>query len=145
MRKALLGGPGFDDHVERLVEARIGFRDRHAETVKLVVAVAFADTEIEPPAGEKIDGRRLLGKQHRIVPRQHQHRGAEPQCLGLRRQPGEQRETGGNLAEAGEMMLDQKGRMVAEPLGLDIVVDELLIALAGIHVGSAVAGRGAAE
>ncbi len=43
------------------------------------------------------------------------------------------------------MMLDQKRRMIAERLGLDIVVDELLVALAGIDVRSAMAGRGAAE
>ena len=44
---------------------------------------------------------------------------------GLRRHPGEQRQAGGHLAEAGEMMLDQERRVIAERLGLDIVVDEL--------------------
>ena len=43
------------------------------------------------------------------------------------------------------MMLDQKGRVIAERLGLDIVFDELLIALAGIDVRPAVTGGGAAE
>ena len=49
------------------------------------------------------------------------------------------------MTEAGEMMFDQKGRMIAQRLSLDIVFDELPIALAGIHVGAAMAGRGAAE
>jgi hypothetical protein len=35
--------------------------------------------------------------------------------------------------------------MVAQRLGLDIVFDELPVALAGIHVGAAVARGGAAE
>ena len=42
-------------------------------------------------------------------------------------------------------MLDQKGRMIAERLGLDIIFDELLIALAGIDVRAAMAGGSAAE
>src|ERR1700682_4230818 len=145
MREALLRRPGFHDDVERFVEARVGFFDRHAESGELVVAIALAGAEIEPAAREQIDGRGLLGKQHRIVPGQHQHRGAKPQGLGLRRHPGEQRKAGGDLAEAGEVMLDQERRMIAERLGLDVVFDELLIALPGIDIRAAMAGRRAAE
>jgi hypothetical protein len=43
------------------------------------------------------------------------------------------------------MMLDKKRGMIAERFGLDIVFDELPIALAGIHVRTAMAGGGAAE
>ena len=43
------------------------------------------------------------------------------------------------------MMLDQKRRVIAERLGLDIVVDELPVALAGIDVRPAMAGCRAAE
>ena len=43
------------------------------------------------------------------------------------------------------MMFDQKGRMVAQRLGLDIIFDELPIALAGIHVGPAMARGGTTE
>jgi hypothetical protein len=42
-------------------------------------------------------------------------------------------------------MFDQKSRVIAERFGLDIIVDELLVALAGIDVGTAVAGRRTAE
>src|SRR3984957_2393535 len=66
MREALLRRPGFHDDIERLVETRIGFRDRHAEAGKLIVPVALAGAEIEPAARKQIDGRGLLGKQHRI-------------------------------------------------------------------------------
>ena len=145
MREALLRRPGFDDDIERLVEARVGFRDRHAESGEFVVAVTLAGAEIEPAAGEQIDGGGLLGEQYRIVPGQHQHRGAESQGLGLCRHPGEQRQAGGNLAEAGEMMFDQEGRVIAERLGLDVIVDELLVALPGIDIRPAMAGRRAAE
>ncbi len=127
------------------LKRRIGFLDRQTEAGELVVAVALADAEIEPAAGQQVDGRGLLGDQHRIVPRQHQHGSAEPQRLGLGRHPGEQRQAGRYLTEAGEMMLDQKGRMVAERLGLDIVFDELLIALAGIDVRAAMTGGSATE
>src|SRR6516165_932955 len=41
--------------------------------------------------------------------------------------------------------LDEKGGMITERLGLDIVFDELTITLARIRVGAAMAGRGAAE
>ena len=43
------------------------------------------------------------------------------------------------------MMLDQECRVIAERLGLDIVVDELPVALAGIDVRPAMAGGRAAE
>src|SRR5262249_56306090 len=63
-------------------------------------------------------------------------------CGGER---GKGRGPGRGRAEAGEMMLDQKGGMVAQRLGLDIVFDELPIALTGIHVRPAVTRGGAAE
>ena len=109
------------------------------------MAITFADAEIEAPAGQKIDGRGLFSEQHRVVPGQHQHRRAKPQGSGLCRHPGEQRQASRDLAESSEVMLDQKSRMVAQRLGLDIVFDELPVALAGIDVRAAVAGRRAAE
>ena len=43
------------------------------------------------------------------------------------------------------MMFDQKSSVITERLGFDIIIDELLIALAGIDVRSPVARNGAAE
>ena len=103
-----------------------------AETGELVIAVALADPEIEPPAGQQVEGRGLLGQQHRVVPRQDQHGGAEAQGRGAGAEPGQQVEAGRNLAEAGEMVLDDKGRVEAERLGLDIVLDPLAKALAAV-------------
>ena len=75
----LVRGPGFDDHVEAFVKARVGLVHSTQKPGELVVAVAVADAEIEPAAGQQVERRRLLGQQHRIVPGQHDDRGAEPQ------------------------------------------------------------------
>ena len=53
---------------------------------ELVAAIALADAEIEPPVRQQIEGRGLLGDQDRVVPRQHDDRGAEPDALGARRE-----------------------------------------------------------
>ena len=145
MREALLGHPRFEDHIKRFIESGIGLLHRNAEAGEFVVPIAFADAEIEPAAGEKIDGRGLLGKEHRIVPRQHQNRRAKAERSRFRRDPGQQRQACRDLAEPGEMMLNEKGGMITERLGLNIVFDELAITLARIRVGAAMAGRGAAE
>ena len=70
--------PGPGDDVERLIEALFRFLDRDAEAAEFGIAVALADTEIEPSTRQEIEGRRLLSEQHRIVPRQHDHRTSDP-------------------------------------------------------------------
>ena len=145
MREALVRGPGLDDQREAFLEALVGLLHRDAEARELVVAVALADAEFEPAAGQQIDGGRLLGEQHRVVPGQHHHGGAEPQRLGARREPGQQVEARRDLAEAGEMMLDHEGRVVAQRLGLDVVFDVVAKALTAVEVGAAALRLGAAE
>ena len=135
MRERLVGGPGFEDHGEAFVVARIGLVHRYAEAGELVVAIALADAEIEPPAGEEVEGRRLLGQQDRVVPRQHHDRGAEPQPAGARAEPGQEVDRRRDLAIAGEMVLDDKGAVKAERLGLDIVFDEIAKALGAVELG----------
>ena len=122
----------FGDDVHRLVEARVGLLHRDAEARELVPAIALADAEIEPSAGQQVKRRGLLGQQDRVVPRQDQHGGAEAQRRGARAEPGQQVEAGRDLAEAGEMVLDDKGAVKAERLGLDIVLDPLAEALAAV-------------
>ena len=73
----------FYHDIETLVEARVGLLDRHAEAGKFVGPVALADAEIEAAAGEKIDRRRLLGEQDRIVPGQHQYGRTEPAAFAF--------------------------------------------------------------
>jgi hypothetical protein len=71
-----------------------------------------------------------VGKQRRVMPRQHQHCGAEPDPRGLRRQIGQKAQSRRNLAEPGEMMLDQKDTVKTERLGLTDVVDVIGVDLA---------------
>ena len=82
VREALARGPRLRHHRNGLLEARLGLVRRDRKTLELAVAVALADAEIEAAAGDQIERRRLLGEQYRIVPRQHDHRRAEPQRLG---------------------------------------------------------------
>ena len=148
MRKPLTGGPGLGDDSERLFEPRVGLLLRNVEAAELVVAVALADTEIEPAARHHVEHRRLLGEQHRIVPGQHHHRTADPQRFGAHRQASEQRERRGNLVPAGEVVLDQKAGAVAQCLGLDVeveVVVESLAALGRMLAGSRLRGTEQSE
>jgi hypothetical protein len=145
MREAFLRGPGFEDQREPFLEALFGLLDRDAEARELVVAIALADAELEPAVGHEVDGRRLLGEQHRIVPGQHHDGGAEPQRRRPRRHPGEQVEARRDLAEAGEMMLHHEGAVIPERLRLHIVLDEVLEPLGAVDIGPAAFGLGAAE
>ena len=135
VRERLVGGPCLDDHVEAFVKARIGLGDGHAEADELVVAIALADPEIEPPAGQQIERRRLLGEQYRVVPRQHHDRRAEAQPAGARTEPGQKVDRRRDLAIAGEMVLDDKAAVKAQRLGLDIVVDKVAETLGAVELG----------
>ena len=79
------------------------------------------------------------------MPGQHDHRGAEPQPSGAGAEPGQQVERRRDLAIAGEMMLDDKGAVKPERLGLDVVFDEIAKPFAAVELGSAAPRRGAAE
>ena len=142
--EALLRGPGFEDQPERFLVPLQRFFLRDAEALELDVAVALADAEIEPAARQQVEGRGLLGEQHRIVPRQHRDRRSQPDPLGPGRQIGQQVEGRRDLARAGEVMLDQEDAVIAETLGLLDEVDQLAVALA-VRGFVAAPGDGAAE
>jgi len=134
VREALLRSPCFGDDRKRLFEARIGLLERDRETPELVLAITLADAEIEPALRQEVQGRGLLGQDHRIVPRQHHHGSAEPQGRGARREPRQQRQRGRDLVPAGEVMLDQEGTVIAERFRFDVEVDEVMKAL--VHRGA---------
>src|SRR5271170_5383640 len=138
MRERRLAYKGLGDHIEHFLEALVGLLHRYTKAGELVPAIALADAEIEPSARQQIESRGLLGQQHGIVPGQDQYRRAEPQMPRAGAEPGQQIEAGRNLAKAGEMMFDKKCAVIAQRLGLDIVVDEIAEALAavGIRTGS---------
>jgi len=77
MREFLVRGPGFDQHVEAFVEARVGLVHVDAEALELVVAIALADAEIESPARQQVERRGLLGQENGVVPGQDDDRSAE--------------------------------------------------------------------
>ena len=145
VREALARRPGARHDLERFLEARFGLFRRDLEALELAVPVALADAEIEPAVGDEIERRRLFGQQHRIVPGQHDHRGAEPQRRGAHGQRGQQRQRGRDLVPAGEVMLDREARMKAERLGLDVEVEIIAEALAGLGRKARRVGLGRTE
>ncbi len=106
------------DDLHRLVEALARLLDRDTEAVELGLAVALADTEIDAAAAQQVERGDLLGDQHRIVPRQTDHRGAEPDVAGARGEIGQHRHRGGDLALAGEVVLDHEELLEAQLVGL---------------------------
>ncbi len=88
------------------------------------------------PAEQKIERRRLLGEQHRIVPRQHDDGRTETKRLRAHGQSGEQHQGRGNLIPAAEMVFNRKARVKAERLGLDIKIEEIKKALTGFRTKS---------
>jgi hypothetical protein len=58
------------------------------------------------------------------VPGQDDYRGTQPQDLGARRDERQEAQRRGDLAEPGEVVLDEERAAEAERLGLDVVVDD---------------------
>ncbi len=130
---------------KRLVEAALGLLRRHREPGELVVAIALADPEIEPAAGQEVERRGLFGEQHRIVPRQHDDRRAKPQCRRARGDPGQQVQGRRDLADLREMVLGDEAAVKPERLRLDMVVDKIVIAARAFRRLHAASRRRAAE
>src|SRR5690349_3414206 len=137
--------PRLADDLHRLVEPIGRLGDRDAEAVELGLAVAFAVAEVDAAAAQQVERRRLLGDQHRIVPRQHHHRGAEPDMTRARGEIGEHRHRRRHLALAGEVVLDHEQVLEAQPVGLGDVLDEALVALAVLEADTALGARAAEQ
>src|SRR6516164_6848730 len=140
VREALPRSPCFDDDRKRLLEARIGLVEWDREARELIVAITFADSEIEPALRQEVQGRGLLGQEHWIVPRQHHYGSAEPQRRGARREPRQQGEGGRDLVPAGEVVLNQERAVVAKRFRFDVEIDEVMKALAHRRAGTRAAG-----
>ena len=137
--------PRLQEYLEGFVEHLVRLFHRNAEAGELVMAIALSDAEIDAAAGQEIEGRDLLGQQHGIVPGQRDHGGPEPQVLRPRAHPGQEVQRGRDLTEAGEVVLDDERALVAERLGLDVVLDELAEPGAAVDVDPAPLGLGAPE
>jgi hypothetical protein len=90
MREALLGGPRLEQHRQAFLEACIGVGHRNVEAGEFVVAVTFADAEIQAATGKQVESGGLFCEQDGVVPWQHDHRGAEAQRAGAGAEPGQQ-------------------------------------------------------
>src|SRR5215831_4676 len=145
MAEGLVGGPRLQQDFEALLEPRVGFLHRHAEARELVVAIALADSEIEPTPGQEIERRGLFRQQHRVVPWQHHDSGAETQPARARANPGQEIERGRHLTVAREVVLHDERTVKAQRLRLDVVVDEITKSLAAIEFRTAAPRRRTAE
>src|SRR5207245_1289516 len=85
----------------------------------------------------QIERRGLLGEEHGIVPGERHHGGAEAERPRARADPREQVQRRRDLPEAGEVVLDDERRFVAERFGLDVVLDEVLEPSAAVDVRTA--------
>src|SRR5271157_4288452 len=133
MREPVALGPGTDHQAEGFVKTRFGLLGRDLKALEFAVAIAFANAEIEPAAGNQIERRRLFREQHRVVPRQHHHRRTKPQSRGAHGERGQQHQRRRDLVPAAEMMFDQKTRDETKPLSRDIEVEIVAEALAGLR------------
>ena len=145
VRKPLTRRPGAYHHFKRFLEARFGLLRRDLKTFEFAVAVAFANAEIEPTGGKKVERGRLLCEQNRIVPWRHDDSGAQPQCRRAHCQGSKQHQRGGNLVPTAEMMLHRKARMKPERLCFDIEIKEFEKAAAGLRTEAWNIGFGRTE
>src|SRR5262249_104965 len=120
-------GPGAAQESQGFVEACRGFLNGNRKAGEFGRPVTLADAEIQPAIGEKIEGCYLLRQQHRIVPGQHHHGGAEPHALGSRGKVAQKVQRRGELSNTGEVMLDHEHAVKAEILGTEDVVNILAV------------------
>ena len=94
-----------------------------AQPLELVRPVARADAEPHAAVRENVDERRVLDDADRVVERQGDDGGADPDAAGLGREVGHVGEAVRHDAVAGrEMVLGDPRRVVAQPLGLQHLV-----------------------
>ncbi len=119
--EGLIGAPRLQDHSQRLLEACLCLLWPHAEASELRMPVALSDTEVKTSPGEKIEGRRTLGQQHRVMPWQHEHRRSHPYRRRACGDPTKEIQRRRNLPKAREVMLDQERGVEAEPVGFTLI------------------------
>src|SRR5690242_2031429 len=132
--KSLAGRPGPAQEIDRLLEARRGFRNWNRKAFEFGGPVAFANAEIEAAITEKIEGCHLFSEQDRVVPWQHDNGRAETYALGAPGKIAQEVQRCGELPNAREVVLDHEDAVKTELLCAQDVVDILA-------VSNAVSGR----
>ena len=105
------------DQLRGFGEARPRLAHRDAEALVFDARRAPAKAEQAAPAAQDVEQRDLLGDADRVVPRQHDDRGAERDPLGAAGEIGQQLQRRRRHRIAGEMMLEREQRVEAERLG----------------------------
>ena len=147
-----LPGEALADDVQRFREPAARFRHGHAVSVVFGLRRAAAEAEMQGAPRQRVQHRDLFGDAHRMVPGQHQHRGAEPDIRAERGDMRHEEQRARRRVVVGEMVLQHPDRLVAKRLGELHVLDDLvvkhLVGLAdigggrGLHAESHAAGRG---
>ena len=109
----ILGEGTIEDVAEFLGHLQIGF-DIDAEPLEFIGLVAGADTEHQAPVRERVGGRNLGGEPRRVVERQDDDRGAEPDFFGNRGAVRNHHQRRRAEAVIREMVLGEPGDRVAE-------------------------------
>jgi hypothetical protein len=95
--ETLLAGERFHQQLEAFDVTLLRFAHRYAERIELFLAVAPTDTHLVASARQQIERGDLFGKQHRVVPRQHDDSGAKADAAGAGRKVSQEAERGGQL------------------------------------------------
>ena len=120
VREPLPGRPRSQEHLERLLEARIGLVLIDVEAAELRVPVALADAEVDAAARDHVQRRRLLGEQDGVVPWQDHDARPQAKRRGAGGDARLQHQRRRDLVPAAEVMLDQERGLEPQRLGLDV-------------------------
>ena len=141
-----LPGEALADDVQRFREPAP--RLRHGDAVSIVFGFrrAAPEAQMQRAPRQRVQHRDLLGDAHRVVPGQHQHRGAEPDIRAERRHMRHEEQRARRRVVVREMVLQHPDRFVAERLGelhvLDDFVVKHLVGLADIGGGRGLHAEG---
>jgi hypothetical protein len=80
--------PGFADDLQALVEALMALFEGDTVATELTRLVATSDAEVEPPIGELVQKRKLLGDPNGIVERENADARPDANALGASRRIG---------------------------------------------------------
>ena len=93
--------------MNRSREVSIGTRNPSYSTL----AMPWPDAEQHPPTGQVVEQRICSARRIGIVPRKHDHAGAELDAPGLAGQVGQQLQRVGHIVILGEVVLDRPHRV----------------------------------
>ena len=123
------GPPGQAEDLDPLLDERGSVFPRDAEGLELLDAVAQADTEDQPAAGDRVDDGGVLGDAQRVMQGKQQHPRADVDAAGAGGNGGGRREQRGAVAVIEEVMLGEPDVIVAHRLGGSGLIEDLAVDL----------------